>query len=292
MPVTVIGKNSFTTAKGRQTRHGSQSQSNQADTANCLTTGCNDIIDTESKALQCSGCNGYCHCDCAGEVTEELYKAMNDSPDNPFIFLCHMCIKEQKIKQAPLNEKVTKIGTLIQANNQAIENISKKLANWQNNTSIPTTFPVPCFREIQKLQLEADREVKEIEGRKASCVVYNLTGELDDFIPKLCSELDIKQSDILSATLIPESKRAHKPVKLKVSNEAIKWHIVGKIRAKFKADRIYAKPDLTPKQASEERSLLTKLKTLREKDDGIQYKIKNFAIVTVGQDGRLTRVEC
>lgn len=293
MGVTVYGSDSFTTVgKGRTTRSQSQG-STQTEPVFCLAPSCNAEVDDNSQALQCSNCNGFCHCDCLKGMTPELYLALSNAPENPLFFMCDSCISEQKTKQAPINEKISKLNTQILANNQAITQLSKKLSYLsEGGRTFQRQLTVPSFQVIQKLQQEVETEEKEIEKRKTSCVIYNLKEDISTFIPKLCEELNISESDITLTETIKNAKRDVKPVKLKVATEAIKWHIVGKIRTRFQTANLYAKPDMTPKQAAEEKVLVARLSALRAKQDGATYKIKNYKVVSIDSNGKAHPVEC
>ena len=251
MPTTVLGANHFQFRKTRSSFATTDSD------YYCLSKKCKDSVTEGDQAIQCSNCCGFSHIRCVDGFTSELYTAINNAPDNPLISLCEYCQVEHKTKQAPINEKLNKISTAMQSNSKNIEIITKKLADLKSNLSVsPPAFP--DFREIQRLQKEADVERAEIEKRKLSCVIFNLEEEVDSFLPKLVAELGIDSTDITSSKLITTAKRANKPLLLNVFSESIKWHIVGKIRTKFPSTKIFAKPDYTPKQAAVEKELFKK----------------------------------
>ena len=195
-----------------------------------------------------------------------------------------------------IKDNLVEIDSKIHQNHLAIERISQQLTHMPSeaNRLIAPDVNVPSFKEIQRLQYEADQENKEIDKRKDTCVIFNLKESIDDFVPRLCAELGMNESDVISSSTISSAKRPTKPVKLKLSSEALKWHVVGKISVKFRDKHIYAKPDLTSKQAAEEKILVQKLMALRAKNDGKIYKIKKSTLVCVNSsNGDCTPiVEC
>ena len=107
---------------------------------------------------------------------------------------------------------------------------------------------------------------------------------ISDFLPRLCSELDMPQTSIVSSETITKAKRTIKPIRLQFDNERYKWHVIGKIRTKFSSKNIFAKPDLTPKQAEVERELISNITALRTQHPNNTYKIKNGSIVTLSRN--------
>ena len=257
-------------------RKNSQSNKAQAALKHKCQSGCGKQIKDIDQALCCDRCQSFTLKTCINGMTDALYKALGEAPSNPLLFYCVPCSQSSQALGPP-SDSMSKISDAVEANARAIGELKDILSKRAPvNTEIA---PIDSFREIQKMQESFEREKAEQEKRKMNLIVYNMPGaDAEERIETICDKLDIARESIVKFETIEKSNRDTKPMKLTVSSEKVKWHIIGKIRQNIAP--AFAKPDNTKKQQEDEQILVRKLVRMREENPTQKFKIRHGEIVS------------
>ena len=130
------------------------------------------------------------------------------------------------------------------------------------------------FQMIQQQQAEGIREYNDIQARRLNVIVFGL-GK-DQSIDTVREALEIDEAAITDQITL-KSKGKNQPIKVQVADERTKWYIIAHLHRKL--DKVYARPDLTPKQQQADRELVKDLQEKRKLNDGKTYKIHRGKIV-------------
>lgn len=303
-----------TSSRGSVSQNGRDSPCNSPCSGNgsvaksvCL-AGCRTSVLPSQKALLCDFCDLWCHLECDDRVSAKLYAEMHRSQSDAVLYVCKTC-RNTNFKSSAAATKlahnedtlleiktmVANIEKKVNHQEQTIASFDEKILGVQTNSFAEVVKSTQQINEIAK-RVENTVNKQEVQNRKVNAIVFNVKEDHSDSVETLMNglldELSLDktfQSAMRLGGKPQDSSKYNRPIKVSFPSEEDKWTFLRRLNS-IKPGGVFGKLDLTQEERKTERALVDKLKAIRQQSQEKTFKIKNWEVVEVLDQGKLKTV--
>lgn len=275
--------------------------------------GCKNPVTDKQKALLCDFCEKWSHLECDDRMTVKMYSEMHRSPSDAILYICKICrdsFNTSRSKTAnciglglqhedtllEIKTMVANIEKRVNYQEESLASLDNKIIGAQANSYAEVVKSTKQINDIAK-RVEKSVNIQEGLNRKVNVILFQLKEDdskslesvLGELLDDMSLQSKVKSSQRLGRKVETSGEPRPRPVKVSFSNEEDKWNFLKRLNH-LKPKGVFGKLDLTQEERDREKTLVDKLKSIRQETPAKTYKIKNWAVVEVTSQGTLETV--